>query len=69
MRRKEDFPLQKVTLNLFEGDFDWLRQNHGKLGAGKVVRELVRGHRSRIETEMAAKPLPDIHVPKEVLGG
>jgi len=55
MRRKETYPLQKVTLNLREGDFDRLRVLHGRLGAGKVIRELVMGHIKRVEEAVAQK--------------
>ena len=53
MRRKEDYDLQKVTLNLRRGDFDHLRSLHGRLGAGKVIRELVIGHIKRVEESVA----------------
>jgi len=49
MRRKEDFELEKVTLNLRKGDFERLRGLHGRLGASKVIRELVIGHIKRVE--------------------
>ncbi len=49
MRRKEDFPLQKVTLVLYDGDFARLRELHPRLGASKVVRTLVRKHIREIE--------------------
>jgi len=55
--RKETYPLQKVTLNLREGDWEWLRQMHGNLGAGKVIRELVMGHRARTENRVTTPPL------------
>jgi hypothetical protein len=49
VRRKEDYKLEKVTLNLRRGDFERLRVLHGRLGSGKVVRELVIGHIKRVE--------------------
>jgi hypothetical protein len=55
LRRKEDYPLEKVTLNLRDGDFSRLRHLHGRLGAGKVVRELVIGHIKRVEEILAQK--------------
>lgn len=42
MRRKEEIPLQKVTLSLYEGDFDRLRELRPRMGASKVIRLLVR---------------------------
>ncbi len=44
MRRKESKPIEKVTLNLFAGDKGRLQDLHGRLGYGKVIRELVRKH-------------------------
>lgn len=49
MRRKEAYPLEKVTLNLRKGDFAKLQVMHGRLGAGKVIRELTIGHIKRVE--------------------
>ena len=59
MRRREDLPMSKHSLNLFEGDFGKLRDLHGRLGAGKVIRLLVRGHISRAE-ERAAQRMPPV---------
>jgi hypothetical protein len=55
VRRKEDYNLQKVTLNLRSGDFDRLRTLHGRLGAGKVIRELVIGHIKRVDETVAQR--------------
>lgn len=52
MRRKEAYPLEKVTLNLRKGDFAKLQVMHGRLGAGKVIRELTIGHIKRVEDEV-----------------
>ena len=60
-KRKEDYPLEKVTLNLREGDWDWLKAMHGRLGASKVIRELVIGHRKRSE-ELAAQRIPQLEL-------
>ena len=65
MRRKEDQPMTKHSLNLLAGDFNKLRDMHGRLGAGKVIRLLVRGHISRAE-ERAAQRMPP--VPTEEVG-
>lgn len=58
MRRKEDYPLEKVTLNLRDGDFGRLRSLHGRMGAGKVVRELVMGHLNRVDAKLAESEIP-----------
>lgn len=55
MRRKEDYPLEKVTLNLRKGDFAKLQVMHGRLGAGKVIRELTIGHIKRVEDKVEEK--------------
>jgi len=44
VRRKENHPLNKHTLNLFDGDFEKLQLWYPRLGAAKVIRELVRAH-------------------------
>lgn len=53
MRRKADYPLQKVTLNLREGDFGRMQLLHGRTGAGKVIRYLVMGHLKRVDARVA----------------
>jgi len=55
MRRRESYQLEKVTLNLRKGDFERLRSLHGRLGASKVVREIVIGHIKRVEENVAQK--------------
>lgn len=55
MRRKEAYPLEKVTLNLRQGDFARLQVIHGRLGAGKVIREMVIGHIKRVDEAVAQK--------------
>ena len=49
MRRREEIPMQKVTLSLYRGDFDRLRDYFPKLGASKVVRLLVRKYIGEVE--------------------
>lgn len=44
MRKKEDFPLQKVTVKLYDGEFAQLQTLHPRIGASKVVRMLVHSH-------------------------
>jgi len=34
---------------MFKGDFARLRELHGRVGAGKVIRRLVEGHIARVE--------------------
>ena len=47
--RREEIPLQKVTLSLYKGDFDRLREFKPRLGASKVVRLLVRNYINAVE--------------------
>ncbi len=42
--KKAPFPLQKVTLKLYEGDFRQLADLYPRSGANKVIREMVRRH-------------------------
>lgn len=68
MRRKEDQPLEKVTLNLFAGQKDKLLNLHGKLGYGKVIRTLVDKHIRRAEEHVAQHaPMSELKVDEEVL--
>ena len=53
--KKAAYELQKVTLNLRKGDWEWLRQMHGEYGAGKTIRALVIGHRERAEGKAAQR--------------
>ena len=55
MRKKETYDLQKVTLNLREGDWDRLRDLHTPQSASKIVRDLVIGHLTRVEAEVNQK--------------
>jgi hypothetical protein len=49
--RKEEYPLEKITLKLREGDFKWLQHMYPQLGAAKVVREIIIAHRKRSEAK------------------
>lgn len=55
MRRRETLEIEKVTMNLFKGDRFRLQDLHGRLGYGKVIRELVRAHIERAEAAGADK--------------
>lgn len=49
MRRKEDIPIEKVTLNLYAGDMGFLQRMYPRLGASRAIRRLVRSYREKIE--------------------
>jgi hypothetical protein len=51
MKRREDFPLMKVTLNLYDGDFQQLQSLYPRLGASKVIRVLVHSHLKEIHSK------------------
>lgn len=59
MRRKEEESLRKHTLNLYEGDFDKLTSFYPKVGAAVIIRNLVRAHIMKVETN-AAQNLPPV---------
>lgn len=52
MKRQEDHPLTKHTLNLYQGDFDWFGEHYSRLGASKAIRDLVRAHRRQEEEKV-----------------
>lgn len=56
MKRKEDLPITKHTLNLYAGQLDRLQELHPRLGAAKVIRELVKDHIRAVEEGLAQKP-------------
>lgn len=55
MRRKSDIPLKKHTLNLYEGEIERLQYLHGRVGAGRIVRDLVHNYIKRVEERAATK--------------
>jgi hypothetical protein len=61
MKRKEDRPITKHTLNLFEGQIDKLQALHPRLGAAKVIRTLVDDHIRSVEEGVAqrSEPIPE----------
>jgi len=50
--RKEEYPLEKVILNLRKGDFKWLQYMHPKEGAAKQIRKIVIRYRERVEKKI-----------------
>lgn len=50
MRRREDKAIEKHTINLFAGDYEKLQAIYGlRIGAAKIIRQLVNSHIKRIE--------------------
>ena len=64
MRRREDFLLEKHTVNFFPGDYRKLQGWFStRIGAGKVIRDLVHAFVRKTEEEAAqraAKGLPPV---------
>ncbi len=68
MKRKESRPLKQHSLNLFEGQFDWLQARFPRAGAAKIIRTLIDQFIEKQETEAAtAVPEPAIEVTLEDL--
>jgi aspartate/tyrosine/aromatic aminotransferase len=56
MRRREDFELSKHTINLYAGDYSKLMALYStRVGAAKVIRDLVHAHLRKIEEEAAQR--------------
>lgn len=58
--KREKTPLHKVTLNLYEGDFEELQNLHPELGGGKVIRELVHAHVIKVRAKLDASMPPEL---------
>lgn len=67
-KRREDFPLEKVTLNLYKGEFQQLQHLFPRIGSGKVIRTLVhnliRQVNERVSQETAPPNLP---IPEDII--
>lgn len=63
MAKNEEDDLQKVTLNLYNGDVDRLRQYYPDVGASPIIRRLVRAYLSQIEITGAT---PDLNASVEI---
>lgn len=64
MKRKEDRPISKHTLNLYSGQLDKLQELHPRLGAAKVIRTLVDDHIRSVNEGAAQRfePIPEATV-------
>jgi len=60
MAKNED--LQKVTLNLWRGDYAKLQLLFPDNGAGPVIRELIRDFIARVEAVETAAPDVDVQL-------
>lgn len=57
-KRKETAKIAKVTLNLYESDWEFLKEQHSRIGAGKAVRMIVQGHVERLRKTIAERQPP-----------
>jgi len=62
--KRSDTPLEKVTLNMFQGDADRLRELFRRQGgASFIVRNLVRQYLRRLDEEASQKtPILNIKI-------
>lgn len=54
MSRPQDECLSKHTLNLFEGDYEKLRLLYPDVGAGAIIRRIVRRFIEQVEVNGAS---------------
>ena len=55
MPRKVPHALQKVTLNIRDGDFAKLRELHPDLPVSEVIREILHGYIMKVEGTVKVK--------------
>lgn len=63
MLRKSPIPLEVVTVKLFEGDRERLKELYPKVGYNRAIRQLIRKHLDELEAEMDQRPQerPQLH--------
>lgn len=57
--KKEVEPLQRVTLNLFQSDYETMQLAYNEIGAQKAIRNIVRAHVQRLRQRAAELPEED----------
>lgn len=69
MRRREDKPITKHTLNLYAGDYTRLQELYSsRIGAAKIIRDIIRAHIRKVEEDAAQKlPLLEKGLDVEIL--
>ena len=56
MKRREDHPISKHTLNLYQGDYEELQALYStRIGAAKIIRDLVRAHIKKVKENAAQR--------------
>lgn len=57
MRRREDKAITKHTLNLYQGDYQFLQVHYGsRIGAAKIIRDLVHIHVKKVRSKAEQTP-------------
>ncbi len=54
--------LQKVTMNLFEGDYAKVQALYPEVGAGPIIRQVLRAWLDKIESGEAAAPTVEVKI-------
>lgn len=70
-RPKSPIDLEKVTLNLFKGDWEFIATRYPNIGPSRVIRDLVRMHRRKLEKSTEDLQLTDLdlEIDFELSGG
>lgn len=56
MAKRENEPIQRIHISLYEADVEWLREMYGgTFGMAKAIRQMVRSARRRMEEKIAAR--------------
>lgn len=53
-RRRESEPLTKITMNVYERDYERMKALYPKAGATVAIRQLIRSHVMKVEAKTAA---------------
>lgn len=53
--RKESEKIVKITINVYEVDWEWFREHYLKTGASKAARTVLRNHRLETAKKIAAR--------------
>lgn len=62
MRRREEHAIRRHSINLYDGDYEALQIIHGtRIGAAKIIRDLVRAHLRAIQRKAEHKGPTHIH--------
>lgn len=54
-RPKHDPPIKRINTQVYVEDHTWLLSYYGSQCVAEVIRNLIRDHRRRIETQLEAR--------------